>query len=87
MSTVEKDERAFPNGSENLLTAGQAFAAMFSFLEAFWERDGRPDDSMPKLLSWMQQGTVWANGGPTDPAMWSDWLDAIQRARPQTTDH
>ncbi len=80
--SMPRDELCFPNGREDLLTTGHAFAAMTSFLEAFWERDGRPDDSMPKLLGWINQ---WANSGQADSAMWGDWLEAIKRTQPQDT--
>ncbi len=81
-TNAQPDERSFPNGRDTSISAGHAYAAMVSFLEAFWERDGCPKDSMPKLLSWMQQ-QVWADGSPADPAMWSDWLDTIRPTQPE----
>ena len=61
------------------ITAQHGFAALVHFLNAFWERDGKPDDSMMKLLSWVSPG--WADGSPADPAMLSDWLEAIEVTR------
>jgi hypothetical protein len=72
------DPCAFPARSGDAISAQQAFQAMVVFLEAFWTRDGRPDDSMAKLLSWTY-GAL-AGDGPGDPAMWEDWLDAIDAA-------
>ncbi|SJM47412.1 hypothetical protein FM111_00920 [Brevundimonas diminuta 3F5N] len=55
------------------LTTDQAYQAMRAFLEAYWERGGRPDSQLTDLLSGMQGGA----GETADPAMWADWLDAI----------
>ena len=46
-TNAQPDERSFPNGRDTSISAGHAYAAMVSFLEAFWERDGCPKDSMP----------------------------------------
>jgi hypothetical protein len=64
--------------AETNLTVQDAYLALFKFLESFWIRDGRPDDSLAKLLSWAQPVAA-AKGCPTDPAMWGDWLSAIQQ--------
>ncbi|MFT3724064.1 MAG: hypothetical protein QM773_10790 [Hyphomonadaceae bacterium] len=78
---MAEDARAFPSDGERQLTTAHAFAAMASFLEAWWERGGRPDDSLVNLLSWIRPD-VWADGAPNDPAMWADWLDAVERTQP-----
>jgi hypothetical protein len=67
---------AFPERADDALSSQQAFRAMAVFLEDFWNRDGRPDDSLMKLLSWISSD-VWTDGGSNDPAMWTDWLKAI----------
>lgn len=66
------------NTTSDVITAQHGFAALVHFLNAFWERDGQPDDSMMKLLSWVSLG---ADGSPADPAMLSDWLEAIEATR------
>lgn len=63
-----KDER---------LTALEAYRAMFAFLEREWERTGRPDD-IGNLLGSM---STLAEGTTADPAVWGEWLDAIDAAR------
>jgi hypothetical protein len=68
----------YPDCAEQQLSVGEAYSAMIDFLEAFWVRDGKPDDSLLRLLSFTNR-EVWADGTPADPAMWGDWLDAIQR--------
>lgn len=72
---MTQSPNAFPARAAEPLTAQQAFEAMAVFLEAFWERDGRPDDSLVKILSWVQP--VGDDRMPADPAMWADWLHAI----------
>lgn len=71
------------HNTSDAITAQHGFAALVHFLNAFWERDGQPDDSMMKLLSWVSSG-VWADGSPGDPAMWEDWLMAIEATRSPT---
>jgi len=71
---------SFPAHSADTISVQHAFSALTHFLEAFWERDGKPADSMAKLLSWTSS-SAWADAGPTDPAMWADWLEAIEKTR------
>ena len=59
---------AFPT-----LTTDQAYQAMTSFLEAYWVRGGRTDDQIAILLGGMAGG----QGETADPAMWSDWVEAV----------
>ena len=54
----------------------QAFLAMFLFLEAYWERNGRPDELGSLLGSMM----ALQDGMPADSAMWTDWRVALERA-------
>lgn len=54
----------------------QAFLAMSLFLEAYWERNGRPDELGSLLGSMM----ALQDGMPADPAMWTDWRVALERA-------
>ena len=56
------------------LTALEAFDAMRVFIENHWERGS----DLRWLLSAMTRETaIWADGGPADPTIWSDWLLAL----------
>lgn len=54
----------------------QAFLAMFLFLEAYWERNGKPGELGSLLGSMM----ALQDGMPADSAMWTEWLVALERA-------
>ena len=56
-----------------MITTEQAFAAMQSFLEAYWERGNRSEAEIAALLSSIQGGP----GATRDPAQWNDWLAAV----------
>ena len=59
------------------ITIEQAYRAMFYFLEHEYELT-RSDEIAGMLgsLSWK----IFSEGGPADPAAWSDWLDAVKKA-------
>lgn len=60
------------------LNALEAFDAMRVFIAAYWERGGRASDDLAVLLSSVERNTtMFADGGPIDPAQWFDWLEAI----------
>lgn len=65
--------------NDQSISPEEGFEAPRIFLTAFWERDGRPDDGLMRLLSFCEP--VGKGGSPSDPAQWSDWLDAIEQAR------
>jgi hypothetical protein len=54
-----------------------AYKAMFRFLENYYERGGRNDDEIAVLLSSMSM-EIFQDGETADPAMWDDWLGAIE---------
>jgi hypothetical protein len=58
------------------LTELEAFDAMRSFLEAYWERGGKESDDIAILLGSLNRGL----GPPLDIAQWHDWLRAIAGA-------
>jgi hypothetical protein len=58
-----------------VLSEQQAFQVMIRFLDAYWERGGRPD-AIGDLLGSLASGP-FADGEPADPALWREWLDAI----------
>lgn len=53
-----------------------AYKAMFRFLENYYERG--KEDEIAILLSCMSM-EIFEGGMPADPAMWDDWLEAIQQ--------
>jgi hypothetical protein len=64
------------------LTALEAFDAMRVFIENHWERGLKKSEDMLWLLSAINRETaVWPDGGPSDPAMWNDWLHALERVK------
>ena len=57
------------------LTAEQAYAAMFHFLETFWE--STKSDEVAGLLGSM---ALLQDGKPADAAMWNDWNKSVDYA-------
>jgi hypothetical protein len=64
--------------SDRSITTRVGFLAMIKFLEAFYARAG---DDFATLLTDIQ---IQPDGGPLDPAAWSDWIDAVARAENDT---
>lgn len=60
---------------EDLLTPRQAFLAMTDFIWEFSQRAG--DD----LLTLIGDTGIEADGDPTDPAAWDDWLASVAKIR------
>ena len=60
------------------LTAGEAYDAMYLFLQER-RRRGEREHELTLLISDMELGVLWKDGGSTDPAMEWDWLEAVQR--------
>jgi hypothetical protein len=61
--------------AEELLTPRQAFLAMTDFIWEFAQRAG--DD----LITLIGDTGIEADGGPTDPAAWDDWLASVAKIR------
>ncbi len=59
----------------DVVSVGDAYRAMFGFLEAYFERTKA--DEVAVLLGSMNLAD---DGEPMDPAVWQDWLMAVQRA-------
>ncbi|MEN5117157.1 hypothetical protein ABE488_07470 [Luteimonas sp. TWI662] len=55
----------------------EAYAAMFIFLESYWERNGQSED-IGILLGSMH---LLEDGMPADGAVWQDWLDAVAKSK------
>jgi hypothetical protein len=67
------------------LTPRQAYDAMFLFLQEYWERGNKADEGIAGLLGNCAVG-LWEGGTPdvpmtADPAMWHDWMSAVERVR------
>lgn len=61
--------------AEEFLTVQQAFLVMTDFIWEFAQRAG--DD----LLTLIGDTSLEADGGPTDPAAWDDWLASVAKIR------
>jgi hypothetical protein len=56
------------------ITLIEGYDAMRIFLETVSLRLGTTDDEIDFIVG----GLKWADGSPVDPAMWQDWLAAVQ---------
>jgi hypothetical protein len=70
--------------NESLLTPNEAFDVARVFIENYWRLRGGTADEVGDLLSFMDR---LADGKPADPAMWSDWLEAVEKVRPRPEVH
>ena len=68
-------------GNETKLTTHEAYAAMFTYLLDLYERTQM--DDLGGLLGSM---SLLPDGTPADPAIWSDWLKAVQAVKEKKTD-
>jgi hypothetical protein len=59
------------------ITLIEGYDAMRIFLETVSLRLGKTDEEIDFIVG----GLKWADGSPVDPAMWRDWLAAVQIAR------
>lgn len=60
------------------VTVGDAYRAMFEFIDAYWRRGLESDDQIASMLGSMQ----FASASPVntiDPAQWQDWLEAVKK--------
>ena len=60
------------------------FEAMRQFIDAYWRRGGETSKDLRHLLDNIDAESLTQRDGtpvPADPAMWQDWLDAIERAK------
>ena len=56
-----------------------AFDAMRRFLEVWWERGGRSEDQLARVLGSLNRThhSILGPGAPLNIALWDDWRDAI----------
>jgi hypothetical protein len=59
-----------------IMDANEAYAAMMRFLEKYYELTNA--DDIGALLGSME---LHPDGKPTDPAIWDEWLAAIEAVR------
>lgn len=69
-------------GEDDLITVGDAYRAMFEFLDAYWQRGGRADEQIAIMLSAVQYGDELGPTKSADPASWHDWIAAIKKVQP-----
>ena len=56
------------------ITLIEGYDAMRIFLETVSLRLGKTDEEIDVIVGALK----WADGAPVDPAMWQDWLAAVQ---------
>ena len=56
------------------ITLIEGYDAMRIFLETVSLRLGKTEEEIDFVVG----GLKWADGAPVDPAMWQDWLAAVQ---------
>jgi hypothetical protein len=59
------------------ITLIEGYDAMRIFLETVSLRLGKTGGEIDLIVA----GLKWADGAPVDPAMWQDWLAAVQITR------
>jgi hypothetical protein len=68
----------WPERKNEALDVGVAYDAMRAFLEIWWRQGNCSEDEIAGLLGSLNRGH---NTGPLDPALWDDWLKAVDVAR------
>lgn len=61
---------------EQSLTSMEAYKAMYAFLDELYHQFGF--DELGGLLGGM---SLLQDGGTADPAIWKDWLRAVEKAK------
>ncbi len=62
--------------TDDAITVGDAYAAMYEFLVRFYETYN--SDDVATLLSGL---STLADGQPMDGAYWEEWIECVQKAR------
>jgi hypothetical protein len=63
------------SNADQPLTPREAFLAMADYI---WEYGQRAGDDLITLIG---DTTIEADGGPFDPAAWTDWLRSVEKIR------
>ncbi|HDY8121393.1 hypothetical protein [Vibrio navarrensis] len=61
---------------KDTITIKQAYVAMYLYLEGLYQMTGSDD-----LAGFLGGMSMLEDGQPADSAVWSDWLDAIEKSR------
>jgi hypothetical protein len=61
----------------DFITVIEGFDAMHFFLATVWQRRGSASEDLASIVG----GSTWADGSPTDQALWQDWLMAVRTCR------
>lgn len=61
---------------EDKITIKEAYAAMYAYLKGIYELTGSDD-----LGGFLGSMSLLEDGSPADPAVWEDWMRAVQQAR------
>jgi hypothetical protein len=69
-----------PSDFSAQLTAAEAFKAMHHFLKAYSKRYPQSSEDIDQLVGDIDCSFT-PDGGPVDPAQWSDWLHAIEKVK------
>lgn len=69
---------------EDTISVGHAFDAMRVFLERYWIRGERRSDDLAVLIDLLDRDLA-IRPMPLDPAMWSDWIDALKQVGPSVS--
>jgi hypothetical protein len=71
------------SGSDQI-TVRDAYLAMYWFVDAYWKRGGQRDDGVALLRHALGPSANSENETAvetSDPASWSDWINAVRTAR------
>jgi hypothetical protein len=64
------------------LDAVEAFDAMRSFLESYWDEGGKAEEELLHLLSSIERdAAIRPDGGTLDPGQWSRWVEAVRNVK------
>jgi hypothetical protein len=61
---------------EDTITIKEAYAAMYEYLRMLHDMTGSDD-----LGGFLGSMSLLENGAPADPAVWGDWMRAVQKAK------
>ncbi|XXF78628.1 hypothetical protein P2318_02405 [Myxococcaceae bacterium GXIMD 01537] len=61
---------------EEKLTLKEAYAAMYEYLKVLYDQTGSDD-----LGGFLGSMSLLTDGQPADPAVWADWMRAVEKAR------
>ncbi|MFC7378340.1 hypothetical protein [Brevundimonas sp. GCM10030266] len=68
----------WPVQRDELISVETAFDALHAFVSAYVARGGHTEDALLNLQFWTSREN---SQPPVDPAMWLDWLTALDQAK------